>query len=122
MIVGESISSKIDSEERRLRFKVPETEDPSAVAWRTLIDVDDDIRPLKDLDGGIVEDIPDTSPEETIPMVSADEFLVDDEDDMDADLTSYPPPESDAEDSDDDPTLISREKTPTPLYVLRWTY
>jgi telomere length regulation protein len=122
MIIGESISAKIDPEDRRLKFKVPETEDPSAAAWRTLIDVDDDIRPLKDLDGGIVEDIADPSPEETVPMVSADEFLVDDTDDMDADLTSYPPPESDADDSDDDPTLVTREKTPTPLYVLRWTY
>src|SRR5579871_3273652 len=29
MIVGEAVSCKNDPEERRLRFKVPETEDPS---------------------------------------------------------------------------------------------
>ena len=56
MIVGESISRKIDPEGRRLKFKVPETEESSAESWRSLIDVDDDLRPLKDLQGGIVEE------------------------------------------------------------------
>jgi telomere length regulation protein len=118
MIIGESISAKVDVETRRLKFKVSETEDPSAAAWRTLIETDDDVRPLKDLQGGIVEETVNASQEEIVPMVSAEEFLVDDADDIDSDLKSYPAPESDAEDSDDDPTLVSREKTPTPLYVL----
>lgn len=120
MIIGESISAKVDPEPRRLTFKVPETEDPSAAAWRTLIEIDDDIRPLKDLQGGIIEETDNTTQEEAVPMVSADEFLVDDTDDLDGDLKSYPVPESDAEDSDDDPSLVSREKTPAPLYVIRY--
>ena len=51
-------------------------------------------------------------------MVPAEEFLVDEVDDLDSDLPTFPAPESDAEDSDDDPTLVSREKIPTPLYIV----
>ena len=115
MIVGESVSRKLDPEERRLKFKVPETESPTAESWRSLIEIDDDIRPLKELHSGIVEETTEiTLPKET-PMVPVEEFLVDNTEDLDADLKTYPAPESDAEDSDDDPTLINREKTPNPL-------
>lgn len=117
MIVGESISRKIDPEGRRLKFKVPETEESSAESWRSLIDVDDDLRPLKDLQGGIVEETVDQPVQEEPSMVPAEEFLVDELDDLDSDLPTFPAPESDAEDSDDHPTLVSREKIPTPLYI-----
>src|SRR5579862_6671363 len=43
MIVGEAVSRKIDPEERRLSFKVPETEEASAERWRSLIDIDDQL-------------------------------------------------------------------------------
>ena len=52
-------------------------------------------------------------------MLPIEDFLVDD---IDSDLKTYPVPESDAEDSDDDPTLVSHEKTPTPLYRLKPLY
>jgi telomere length regulation protein len=96
-----------------LKFKVPETEDISAESWRSLIDIDDDFSDLKDLEGGIIEEPRETPIVED--MVPVEDFLVDDMDDMDDDLQRYPVPESDAEDSDDDPTLVSREKTPSPL-------
>jgi telomere length regulation protein len=117
MIVGESISRKVDPAERRLNFKVPETEDTSAESWRTLIDIDDEIAEVIYLQDGIIEEPQDATAEEKDQMASAEEFLVDDVDDMDEDLQTYAPPESDAEDSDDDPTLVSREKTPSPLYL-----
>jgi telomere length regulation protein len=115
MIVGESISRKIDPEERRLKFKVPETEASSAESWRSLIDIDDDLCALNDLQGGIVEEVTEFSKEEP-DMASVEEFLVDEIDELDNDLPKYPAPGSDAEDSDDDPTLVSREKIPIPLY------
>ena len=115
MIVGESISRKLDPEERRLTFKVPDTESSAAESWRSLIDIDDQIHPLKDLQGGIIEETTETPASDEPEMVPADEFLVDDEEDLDADLKTYPAPES--EDSDDDPTLVNREKTPNPLYL-----
>ena len=117
MIVGESISRKVDPAERRLNFKVPETEDPSAESWRTLIDIDDKITEIKYLQDGIIQEPRDAPAKEKDQMVSAEEFLVDDVDDLDEDLQTYVAPESDAEDSDDDPTLVSREKTPSPLYL-----
>lgn len=116
MIVGESISCKIDPEERRLKFKVPETEDAAAEAWRSLINIDDEIYPLKDLHSGIVEEAKEISVAEP-ELNPAEEAVVDEVDDLDSDLPTYPLPESDAEDSDDDPTLVSREKTPNPLYL-----
>ena len=114
LIVGESISRKLDPEERRLKFKVPDTESSEAETWRSLIDIDDEIFPLKDLQGGIIEETTETPAGETPDMVPAEEFLIDDED-LDADLKTYPAPDSDVEDSDDDPTLVNREKTLNPL-------
>ena len=115
MIVGESISRKIDLEERRLKFKVPETEHKSAESWRSLIDVDDELAEIKDLQSGITEEVQEASGEDE-GIMKTEEFLVDDADEMDEGLQSYPAPESDAEDSDDDPTVVSHEKTPIPLY------
>jgi len=114
LIVGESISRKLDPEERRLKFKVPDTESSEAETWRSLIDIDDEIFPLKDLQGGIIEETTETPAGETTDMVPAEEFLIDDED-LDSDLKTYPAPDSDVEDSDDDPTLVNREKTLNPL-------
>jgi len=120
MIVGESLSCKLDPEDRRLKFKVPETEADSAESWRNLIDIDDTLGDLKDLQSGVIDthDASEPAPEETI---SADDFLVDAEEDgdEDADLQKYAFPDSDAEDSDDDPTLVTREKTTPPLYPLK---
>lgn len=118
MIVGESISRKIDLDGRQLKFKVPEMEEASAESWRSLIDVDDDLRPLKDLQSGIVEEPVEQPILEELSTVPVEEFLVDEGDDLDSDLPTFPTPASDAEDSDDDPTLVSREKIPTPLYIV----
>lgn len=118
MIVAEAISRKIDDEKTRLQFKVGDTEDPSAEAWRSLIDVDDEIFPIKDLAAGIIEETLVVRKEEAgggVGLEPAEEIVA--EDDEDGDLPTYPVPESDAEDSDDDPTLISREKTPQPLFL-----
>ena len=114
MIVGEAISRKVDADGPQLSFKVPETENASAESWRSLIDIDDKVAPLKDLEGGIVETIEDDIKKEEPEMMSADEFLVEEED-IDVDLRKYAVPESDAEDEDEDPTLVSRDKMPAPL-------
>jgi telomere length regulation protein len=118
MIVGEALSRRLDSEERRLLFKVPETEDPNAETWRSIIDVDDTLTPVKDLQAGIVEEPNEETVIEGPEMLPAEEILVDEEEDLDTDLRKYPVPDSDAEDSDEDPTLISRDKPTTPLYPL----
>jgi telomere length regulation protein len=115
LIVGEAISRKVDPEGRRLSFKVPETQDATAEIWRSLIDIDDKLAPLKDLQGGIVEIAVESHPKEEPQAVSAEEFLVDGDEDLDKDLRKYAVPESDHEDSDEDPTLVSREKAPAPL-------
>lgn len=117
MIVGEALSRKVDPEGRRLTFKVPETEEVSAESWRSFIDIDDELAPLKELQAGIVEETKKEEIKDELPMMSAEEFLVDENEDLDKDLRIYAVPDSDAEDSDEDPTLVSREKTPIPLYV-----
>jgi len=115
MIVGEAISRRVDPEERRLKFKVPETEDISSESWRSLIDIDDTLVPLKNLHGGIIEEQAEDASIEEPTMAPAEEILVDEADNLDKDLPTYPVPESDAEDSDEDPTLVSHEKIPVPL-------
>ena len=115
MIVGEAVSCKNDPEERRLRFKVPETEDPSAEYWRSLIDVDDDLRSLSELQGGIIEEATEPGPSQEPEGTPAEEVQIDESEDLDNDLKTYPFPESDSEDSDEDPTLVSRKKAPAPL-------
>lgn len=116
MIVGEAVSRKVDPEKVQLKFKVPETEDPSAEAMRSLIDVDDQPASIKGLQSGIVEAEESIQPSEPIPVAPVEDFLVDDHEDWDKDLRKYTIPESDAEDSDEDPMLINREKNPNPLY------
>jgi telomere length regulation protein len=117
MIVGEAVSRKVDPEKTQLKFKVPETEDPAAEAMRSLIDVDDQPSSIKGLHSGIVETEDIIPPSESVTVTAMDDFLVDDHEDWDKDLRKYPIPDSDAEDSDDDPMLINREKTPNPLYT-----
>ena len=116
MIVAEAISRKMDPEGLRLQFKVSNTEDPTAERWRSLIDMDDKIYPIKELHGGIVEEAT-KSEEIEMPVIGppAEEMSLEEQNDENLDLQSYPAPESDAEDSDDDPTLVSREKIVTPL-------
>ena len=121
MIVAEAISHKIDTEKTRLQFRVKDTEDPTAEQWRSLIDVDDGIYPLKELQGGIVEEVTESAAEQKPVFEPAEEIPVDEEENADVDLPIYPIPESDAEDSDDDPTLVPREKITTPLYESQFT-
>jgi telomere length regulation protein len=115
MVVGEAVSAKVDPDERRLRFKVPETEDPSAEPWRSLIDLDDELYPLSSLNTGVVEEVTEVPILKKDQNTPAEEIVTDDNEDLDKDLRRYPVPDSDAEDSDDDPTLVSREKTKAPL-------
>lgn len=119
MIVGEAVSRKVDLEQVQLKFKVPETEDPAAEALRSLIDVDDKPTAITKLHSGIVEETEVIAPPEEAQPAPVEDFLVDDhmDWDVDKDLRRYSVPESDAEDSDDDPMLVNREKIPTPLYL-----
>ena len=116
MVVGEAVSRKVDIEEAQLKFKVPETEDPTAESLRSLIDVDDQPTAIKGLYSGIVEEEKVDLPSE-MPVEPVEDFLVDEHEDWDKDkdLRTYPVPESDSEDSDDDPMLVNREKTSNPL-------
>jgi len=103
-----------------LQFKVPETEDPDAERWRSLIEVDDELASLNHLASGIVEEYTESTVQETKALgtlVDGEPLEEEVDEDLDKDLPKYSVPESDAEDSDDDPTLVSHEKISKPLYL-----
>ena len=116
--MGEALSRKVDPEGQRLQFKVPETEDADAETWRSMIDVDDELASLSHLASGIVEEYMESNVQETNgsgSLVTGEPLDEEVEEDLDKDLPKYSIPESDAEDSDDDPTLVSHEKISKPL-------
>ena len=120
MIVGEAVSAKVDPENQQLKFKVPETEDPSSESWRSLINIDDELYPLQSLKDGVVEEEMEPPKSEAPRGSPAEEITIDNKDDLDKDLRVYAVPESDTEDSDEDPTLVSREKITAPLFGSRF--
>ena len=116
--MGEALSRKVDPEGQRLQFKVRETEDADAEMWRSMIDVDDELASLSHLASGIVEEYTESNVQETNgigSLVTGEPLEEEVETDLDKDLAKYSIPESDTEDSDDDPTLISHEKISKPL-------
>ncbi|KAK6330248.1 telomere binding protein [Orbilia blumenaviensis] len=141
MIVGETISTLVDRDERQLKFKDSlDASDEEAAKWRALVKVDD-ITPSWDIfkdevfkspplpkkpskkpssstkNSAIIEV---TGPSSTIiseidPSNRIQEL--DSSSDDDDDLIPYPKPDSDPEDSDDDATLVNRKKVPPPVYI-----
>ncbi|KAL2161610.1 hypothetical protein VTH06DRAFT_8172 [Thermothelomyces fergusii] len=127
LVVGEALSGLVDKEEKRLNFKMEETDEEEGRWYKGLTHVSDDIGPFAAL----------LSPSNEIPRASREaprkpaarpapqppqkgliiEELSDEEGPEEDDLVPYAKPDSDPEDSDDDPTLIRRDKPKAPVYV-----
>ncbi|KAK9413047.1 putative Telomere length regulation protein-domain-containing protein [Seiridium unicorne] len=131
MVVGEALSSLVHGSEKKLDFHVDEMSTEEAKWYKSLVTISDKIGPINSLK---VQESPGKSPrvtKSTIPMSKPSprplkpaptsgfiiEEIEDDEEEADDDLAPYAKPDSDAEDSDDDPTLINRDKVKAPVYV-----
>jgi len=131
MVVGEALSSLVDKEDKRMDFKMEEMTTSEAKWYKSLVGVSDTIGSLEPLKSKEVISIPKKAQpsKPKLPLkpkviqggskiVTIEEIEDDSEEESENDgLVPYGKPDSDAEDSDEDPTLITRNKPTAPVYV-----
>ena len=133
MAVGEALSSLVDRGDKKMDFKVDEMSTAEAKWYKSLVNVADTVGSIDSLRSGAVTTTPKKMKTRFVkpalkpvskPMgskiVSIEEIETDEEEENDSDddgLTPYAKPDSDAEDSDEDATLVTRNKPTTPVYI-----
>ena len=136
MVVGEVISRLVDTAEAKpMNFAMEELQTAEAKWYKSLVDVQDTIgeslkalrKPVSaEAAADVIDFQPNTktttkvkkptpTPNHTSEIMSIEEIETDEEEGED--LIPYGKPDSDAEDSDDDPTLITRGKPTAPVYI-----
>ncbi|CCT62565.1 related to TEL2 Protein involved in controlling telomere length and position effect [Fusarium fujikuroi IMI 58289] len=134
LVVGESLSALIDDKKQRLDFKMEQTETEEAQQLKNLTNVSDPVGPIDPiLFDHAIETVPQkrkpSTPSEALqkkakqkkkplvtepkPKAIIEEIDSSEEDD---DLAPYSK-DSDPEDSDDDATLVQRNKPKPPVYI-----
>ena len=124
MVVGEALSGLVDKGDKRLNFKMEETDEDEGSWYKGLTEVSDGIGQLDPLFKPPA-DIPQKKREtpKPVPRPAARPpqtgFIIEELSDEEApdDIVPYAKPDSDAEDSDDDATLVRRDKPKAPVYV-----
>lgn len=129
MFVGEAVSELVDKEKAsRMNFELEGNEAVEAGLWEKLVQIEDTPGSIKDLATerskpkqqtvNIIKPkkiIPATKEKAAKPMIV--EVLDDDDEEEEDDLVPYAKPDSDTEDSDEDATLVERNKPKAPVYV-----
>lgn len=132
MTIATAISRLADGREKAMDFGMEEMEGDLAAKWLILVDVDDavgkidDLKRRSDRPEPTVVDVPTTftSPKkatqpERSKIIAIEEIEDDDDEESeDEDLIPYPKPDDDASDSEEDPTLINRDKPSAPVYIV----
>ncbi|KAI0896826.1 telomere length regulation protein-domain-containing protein [Annulohypoxylon nitens] len=131
MVVGEALSGLVHGKETKLDFKMDEMDTEEAKWYKSLVQISDKPGPLDPLRESIVLSNPVSEPKPARSSATPTQrpgkqpvqsgFIIeeieDDDEGEDPDLVPYTKPDSDAEDSDDDPTLINRDKPKAPVYI-----
>ncbi|KAL2757409.1 hypothetical protein ACRALDRAFT_2099194 [Sodiomyces alcalophilus JCM 7366] len=142
MAIGESLSALSDSSQTKLDFQMKEMDTEEAMWYKGLTNVSDDIGTIDDLgytpnpkSEGAGAHAPKALAPKTRTNVEPPKkpaakkaapprtsgFIIEEieesEESEDDDIVPYPKPSSDPEDSDDDPTLIRRDKPKAPVYI-----
>ncbi|KAH7034809.1 telomere length regulation protein [Microdochium trichocladiopsis] len=133
MVVGEALSGLVHDDKTRLNFKIDEVDTEDAQWYKSLVKIRDQVGPLDQLRETRASSTSSRSKVKTKATRSIDKrppvkpaqsgFIIEEiEDDEDVemedpDLVPYAKPESDDEDSDEDPTMINRDKPKTPVYI-----
>ena len=131
MIVGTAISELVDPNERRMNFGAEEIKSVEAQWYRNLTRLEDSIGSISDLkttspvatkehpsskvevrNGKLYKGLAQSTP--TSKIVSIEEITNGSYSEED-DLPVYEKPDSDASDSDEDPTLVQRDKPSAPV-------
>ncbi|KAI1436788.1 telomere length regulation protein-domain-containing protein [Xylaria sp. CBS 124048] len=132
MVVGETLSGLVHGKETQLDFKVDEMTTEEARWYKSLVRTSDKAGPFDPLrtslpsqpvkssrtpaqaPGKDITRRPAKIPAKTGLVVEVED---DEEQQEDTDFVPYAKPDSDMEDSDDDPTLINRDKPKAPVYI-----
>ncbi|KAH9994899.1 telomere length regulation protein-domain-containing protein [Xylariaceae sp. FL0662B] len=130
MVVGEALSGLVHGKETKLDFKMDEMNTDEANWYKSLVHISDKAGPLDPLRALFtpsevaktpksIKSVarPGPKPSKLPPKTGFVIEEIEDDEDEDTDLVPYAKPDSDAEDSDDDPTLINRDKPKAPVYV-----
>ena len=127
MVVGVAVSDLVDAEDKKMTFGLEEVNSEDGIWYRSLPKMVDHVGLIEDLKAaGVtgsttkrpqkqaqkIKVTQNSKPASISKIVSIEE--VDDSSD-DEDLPMYEKPDSDAEDSEDDPTLIQRDKPTAPV-------
>lgn len=131
MIVGTAISKIIDKGETKMDFGIEDMKTEEALWYIDLVQVEDRVGSTRDLVGSDTmsamtitpgkpsnrtkTQVPHRNPVPATSKPKIVEVLSDSEEDDG--LTPYTKPDSDASDSDEDPTLIDRNKPKAPVYI-----
>ncbi len=141
MIVAVAVSKLVDKPDKVMNFGVDEMETEDAQWWLGLVYIQDKVGSLDNLAKTTAElvkkrSLPTASSKPiqrkrvstavqpaTTKIIAIEELEDSDnpdgeaEEEEDSDLRPYAPPDSDPEDSDDDPTLVNRNKPTAPVYI-----
>ncbi|TDZ58320.1 DNA replication checkpoint protein tel2 [Colletotrichum trifolii] len=131
MAVGEALSGLVDGGEKKLDFKMEEMETEEAKFYKDLVKVTDQPGPVDPLvtlpePEKPQPSVPKPSRPKTVPKsqkqpaAAPSKFIIQEvsnSESEDEDLVPYARPADDAEDSDEDPTLIRRDKPKAPVYI-----
>lgn len=130
MVVGTGMSALIEEPEKALKFDLEEMRSEEAQWYLSLTNVSDELGSLR-TSLEMLRETQSKRPEQTRPKLApkpkahaqrqgtskivAIEEIEDSDEDEDDDLIPYEKPDDDAYDSDDDPTLIQRNKPTAPV-------
>ncbi|ORY57471.1 telomere length regulation protein [Pseudomassariella vexata] len=129
MVVGEALSGLVHKDDKKLDFHMDETNTEEASWYKSLVHVSDKIGPTNPLQTESSSERPRkaSKPTKSTPKPAQPSRVppkngfiieeVEDDGSEEDDLVPYGKPDSDAEDSDDDPTLINRDKPKAPVYI-----
>ncbi|KAK0126097.1 telomere binding protein [Cadophora gregata] len=130
MCVGEALSGLVDKGDKKMDFKVDEMSTDEANWYKSLVNIFDSVGSLDPFKTGAVAKVFKRQPQrftqqvKRVPVPTGSKIIaieeIDDSEEEgsdDDDLTPYAKPDSDAEDSDEDATLITRNKPTAPVYI-----
>ncbi|KAK3488943.1 telomere length regulation protein-domain-containing protein [Neurospora hispaniola] len=126
MVIGEGLSSLVDKGDKRLNFQVEEMEVPDGKWYKSLVEIQDTLgswdpllNPQELTQKRTSSKRPSHKPAPT--QLRTQGFIIEELSDESLseqdDVVGYSKPDSDAEDSDDDPELVRRDKAKAPVYI-----
>lgn len=127
MIIGETLSQLVEKSDKKLDFKMEETNSADALWYKSLIDISDVVGPIDSLRSSIdtrqqaPKPLQKLSPApKPVPSVSKAKAIIEEvvsDEELEDDLIPMAKPDDDEEDSDDDPETVRRDKPKAPVYI-----